>query len=400
MLESIDQSGEQLCAEIADIGNRANPYPLYERLRERPVWRDAEGAYVIGRYADVASLIRDPRLSVAPANSAGGGAALSFLNMDPPDHDRLRRMTNRQFGPPNSPGHVEAMIPMLETTVGALIDQFVGRSEVELVEELASPFPASVIAGMLGVPHEDEDSFCKWAEAVAQAMDREPGFRSEGAERAFQELAGYLLKLIAARRREPKDDMVSRLVNDNGPDGAMRPDELVMVAALLLLAGHETTVNLISNGMLTLLRFPELMQQLREDPKIAPPLIEEMLRYEPPVHVTFRGTLCDIEVGGVTIPGGSPLKLVLASANRDPDRFPEPDRFDIRRPDNQHLGFGSGIHSCFGAPLARLEGQIALRELSRRLVNPRLVDNPPPYRFSPNLRGPRHLRIAIDGVIP
>jgi cytochrome P450 len=391
-----------LTDQILDPQSRANPYPLYEKLRERPVWREPDGSFVVGRYDEVAGLIRDPRMSAEPSNSPRGGIGLSFLNMDPPRHDRLRRMTNRHFGPPNDPGRVEAMTPALEVMVKHLIDQLDGKREVDVVAAISYPFPVSVITDLLGVPREDEPRFHAWAEAIVQATDRdpnEPGKRSEGAERAFQELGAYMMGLITARRGAPRDDMLSRLVNDDGPDGAMEPPEMISVAVLLLLAGHETTVNLISNGMLTMLRFPHLLRRLREEPQIAPALVEEVLRYEPPVHFTHRSTLCDIEVGGVTIPKGSSVQLMLASASRDPQRFDNPDSFLPDRPNNQHMGFGSGIHACFGAPLARLEGQIALRELARRLVSPRLLQDPPPYRFNPTLRGPRELRVAIDGII-
>lgn len=394
-----DEEATRLMASLADPATRPDPYPLYERLRERSVWRGGDGAYVIGRYDDVASLIRDPRLSSDPVNSAQGGAALSFLNMDPPEHDRLRRIAMRQFGPPTNAGRVEAMAPILKAMVTELIDSLAGQSEIDVVAGISDPFPGRAIADLLGVPRDDEEKFCAWAEAIAQANDRDAGYRSEGAERAFQQLAGYLFGLIAARRKAPKDDLLSRLVHEDGPDGALRPDELIRVAALLLLAGHETTVNLISNGMLLLLRFPTLLQRLHDEPLLAPAFVEELLRYDPPVHAVFRGTLCELEICGEQIPSGSSIQLMLASANRDPRRFQSAADFVLGRQNNQHLGFGSGIHACFGAPLARLEAQIALAELARRLVSPRLAQDPPPYRFSPNLRGPRELRVAVDGII-
>jgi cytochrome P450 len=394
-----DEVSARLLALIADPASRPNPYPLYEKLRERPVWRGADCTYVIGRYEDVSNLIRDPRLSADPTNSAQGGAALSFLNMDPPEHDRLRRMTMRHFGPPNNAGRVEAMTPALKAMLAVLIDRLIGRSEIDVVADISYAFPGRVIADLLSVPREDEPKFSAWAEAIAQATDRDAGRRSEAAERAFHDLAGYMLGLIAARRGSSRDDLLSRLVNDDGPDGSMRPDEIIRVSILLLLAGHETTVNLISNGMLTLLRFPQVLDQLRDEPALAPSIVEELLRYDPPVHTIYRGTLCDLEVGGILIPGGSSVQLMLASANRDPRRFEDADTFKPGRQNNQHLGFGGGIHACFGAPLARLEGQIALSELARRLVSPRLLQDPPPYRFNPTLRGPRELRVAIERVV-
>jgi len=193
--------------------------------------------------------------------------------------------------------------------------------------------------------------------------------------------------------------MLSAFVNDPGPDGGFTRPELMSTAVLLLIAGHETTVNLITNGMLTLLRHPEALERLCREPELMPRAVEELLRYEPPVHMLpWRTALTDVEVAGVTIPKGTPLTLVLASGSRDPRRFPDPDRFDPGRRDNQHFGFGGGVHSCFGAPLARVEAQVALTALTRRLEGPRLVQDPPPYRRSPILRGPRHLPLEIARI--
>ncbi|ODT87136.1 cytochrome P450 [Phenylobacterium sp. SCN 70-31] len=393
---------DTLMQRVLDADNRHDPYPLYARIRSRPVFREPDGSYVVCGYAEVSALLRDPRLSADPVNSpAPVGPGFSFLNMDPPQHDRLRRMTMRHFGPPNDPGRVEAMRPHLLTMTTSLIDALKGRDEIDLVADVAYPLPVTVVADLLGVPREDEPKFHVWAEAIVQAADRDPRDRrpSEGIQNALVGLGGYMMGLIEARRSAPRDDMLSRLVHDDGPDGAMNPAELTTTAILLLLAGHETTVNLIANGMLTLLRMPDMMRRLREEPGIEIPMVEELLRYEPPVHMTFRSTLADVEAGGVTIPARSAVRLLIACANRDPARFEDAERFIPDRPNNQHLGFGSGIHACFGAPLARLEGQIVLRELARRLVAPRLVDDPPPYRINPALRGPRSLRVQIEGVV-
>jgi cytochrome P450 len=213
------------------------------------------------------------------------------------------------------------------------------------------------------------------------------------------QLAQYMDHLIQSHAQQPGNDLISGLVTDDGPDGRMSPLDIVVTSVLLLIAGHETTVNLITNGMLALLRYPEAMERLRHEPDLIVSTVEELLRFEPPVHMLPQRTaLADISIAGMTIPKGVPVILVLAAGNRDPDRFTEPDRFIPDRADNQHLGFGSGIHYCFGAPMARLEVQIALTELVRRLDNPRLVQDPPPYRPSPILRGPRHLLIEVDGV--
>ena len=210
-------------------------------------------------------------------------------------------------------------------------------------------------------------------------------------------------------RGSPGDDLLSALATDDGPEGRLTDAEILSTSFLLLIAGHETTVNLITNGMLTLLRYPEILERVRHERELPIHLVEELLRYEPPVQfLPWRAALDDIEIGGTTIPMGSRVWLVLAAGNRDPkhvhhpdrfdpDRF-DPDRFGLARDIDQHLGFGGGIHYCFGAPLARLEAQIALGELARRLVNPRLVVDPPPYRTNPVLRVPRHLPFAIDGI--
>jgi cytochrome P450 len=193
--------------------------------------------------------------------------------------------------------------------------------------------------------------------------------------------------------------MLSRMATDTGPEGRMTDRQLVTTGVLLLIAGHETTVNLLGNGMLVLLRHPAILERLRKEPDMIPAAVEEMLRYDGPVQfLSSRTTLAEIPLAGTTIPKGVLVTLALAAGNHDPARFPRPDRFDPERRDNEHLGFGSGIHSCFGAPLARTEAQIAFPELLRRLVNPRLVVDPPPYRLSPLLRGPEHLLIEVEEV--
>lgn len=205
--------------------------------------------------------------------------------------------------------------------------------------------------------------------------------------------------LIAEKRKHPKDDMLSGLTAGGGPGfPAMGTYDLIATAILMLVAGHETTVNLIANGVLTLLRNPTEWRRLREDPTRAPRLIEELLRYDPPVQFRTRTTLAEIAIAGVTIPPGAPLVLLLAAGNRDPAAFPDPDRFDPDRSGTRHLGFGGSLHYCVGAPLARFEAEAALTALVRRLENPRLVADPPPYRAGSALRGPEHLRLAIDGV--
>lgn len=405
-----------LLHQILDYANRADPYPIYEELRRTPVHQEQDGPYVVSTYHEILGLLHDPRVSsdarnlaqvahdpLAEPDQRESALPPSFLRLDPPEHDRLRRMTNRPFGPPRSPHRVDGMRGELRDIVTGLIDGLGEADRFDLVTRFSYPFPVTVICRLLGIPREDEARFHTWADAIAASLDpdpdADPAERGRGAHDARMQLGTYLAGLIEERRRNPGDDMLSALATARGEDGSMTTMELLSTAALLLIAGHETTVNLVTNGMLTLLRHPDVLERLRADPRLAVPLVEELLRYEPPVQlVPQRVTLADIEVRGVTIPKGASLWLVLASGNRDPLRFENPDRFDPDRRDVQHLGLGSGIHSCFGAPLARLEAQFALSELARRLENPRLVEDPPPYRQNAVLRGPRHLHLACDGI--
>ncbi|MFG2883388.1 cytochrome P450 [Streptomyces sp. NPDC048297] len=389
---------------ILDYSSRADPYPLYAELRRTPVARQEDGSYVVSTYREITDLLHNPQLSSDtrnlsnPTAGAEDQATPPFINLDPPEHDRLRRMAMRHFGPPHTPGLVTGMEPDLARTVSGLIDGFAGKAQIDIVDDFAYPFPVTVICHLLGVPREDEPRFHLWVNDIINAIDYDPETdpkeKLDKGVQARKDLRQYLGALVEQRHGRPGDDLLSRLANDDGPDGRMTDDEIVSTANLLLIAGHETTVNLITNGMLTLLRHPQVLRRLREEPGLVVPLVEELLRYEPPVHIVpWRAAYSEITVGDTVIPKGSRIMLMLASGSRDPDRFHDPDRFDPDRRDNQHLGFGSGIHLCFGGPLARRETQIGLGELARRLDRPRLVADPPPYRPSPVLRGPVHLRV-------
>ncbi|MCE3555437.1 cytochrome P450 [Pseudonocardia sp. RS11V-5] len=374
---------------------------------------------MVSTYREIVELLHDPRVSSDPRNltaSAAGvpegvpGLPASFLHLDPPEHDRLRRVVTRHFRPPHTPDRVDGLAPELHKIVGGLIDGFVGRTEVDIVDELAYPLPVAVICQLLGVPREDEPRFHVWVESLLKSLDPDTGAAAE-VQQAGTEMAQYFSGLIDAHRRAPGGDMLSALATDDGPEGQLTQEQLLSTSFLLLIAGHETTVNLIANGTLTLLRHPHVLERLRRDPEMVFRVVEELLRYEPPVHfVPWRTALDDIEIADTTMPKGSRIVLLLAAGSRDPDHVRAPDRFDpdrfdpdrfgLAREGDQHLGFGGGIHYCFGAPLARLEAQTALGELARRLVNPRLVTDPPPYRTNPVLRGPRHLQVAFDDIVP
>ncbi|MFD9207238.1 cytochrome P450 [Streptomyces sioyaensis] len=404
-------AADTLFQRIADYAHRADPYPLYAELRENGVARQDDGSYLVGTYHEIEALLHDPRISsdrrhrTAPDETAGAEEALppSFIGLDDPEHHRLRGLAMRSFGPPHTPDRIDGMHEEITRIVRDLIAGFQGRERIDVVDDFAYPLPVTVICRLLGVPTEDEPRFRLWSDAIVAGFDPTPGEdpveRQRAGTEARKAMGLYLGELAERRRGHPSDDMLSAFVNDAGPGGQLTPLETMTTAVLLLIAGHETTVNLITNGMLTLLRHPEALERLRGEPALMPRAVEELLRFEPPVQMLPQRTpLADVEVAGITVPRGSPLILMLASGNRDPRRFSDPDRFDPAREDNQHLGFGSGVHSCFGAPLARLETQIALHELLQHLDTPRLVEDPPEYRRSPVLRGPRHLFIERGGV--
>jgi cytochrome P450 len=394
-----------LMRQVGEQASRPNPWPLYAQLRRDRVVQLAEHSYAVGRYDDVLALLHDPRTSSDVQTLTDPGDRIetdppAFINQDPPGHDRLRWEITRFFGPPDSPDVVTGQEPEIHRQIGALIGAFPESGEIDVVDNFAYPLPVAVICRLLGVPPADEPQFREWAAQTVSGLDaanledREAALKRRN--EALLALAGYLGELVKKHRGSPDGSMLSGLANDGGAD-AMSDIELMINGVLLLIAGHETTVNLIANGTLTLLRNPDALARLRREPEWAIPVVEELLRLEPPIqYLPNRAALTDITIDGTTIPKGAQLTLLLAAANRDPGRFTDPDRFDPDRPDNQHLGFGSGIHYCFGAPLARLEVHLALAALASRLDNPRLIEDPPPYRPSPVLRGPLHLRVAYD----
>ncbi|MFE7235748.1 cytochrome P450 [Streptomyces sp. NPDC002405] len=391
---------ETLLARITDYANRPNPYPLYAELREAgPVVRQADGSYLVGTYHEIAALLHDPRMSADPRTRGEVTHKPPFLRLDDPEHHRLRTLTMRPFGPPHSPGRVDAMRGEIDRITKELLGSFEAGRQIDVVDDFAYPLPVTVICRLLGVPREDEPLFRAWSDTIVTSADVRPAGDSAETDKAGNqartEMGQYLVNLAEQRVGRPGDDMLSAFANEPDPALRLTQEELAETAVLLLIAGHETTVNLITNGVLTLLRHPEHLDHLRREPDLLPRAVEELLRYEPPVHMRERIPHDDIDVAGAKIPQGASVILVLASGNRDPMRFHDPDRFDPTRPDNQHLGFGSGIHLCYGAPLARIEAQAALGALLPHLGSARLVQDPPPYRQNAMLRGPRHLPIQL-----
>ncbi len=374
----------------------ADPYPTYHRLRaEEPVYHSPLGFWVLTRYEDVVASLRDPRLAKEAiatfvAERLGItpiGIGLSMLDRDPPDHTRLRGLVSKAF----TPRVVEVLRPHIQQIVDGLLDGVESRGEMDLIEDFAYPLPVIVICEMLGVPVEDRDRFKSWGLDIARGLDAVLlGPESEVVKRSTTSrmaLANYFRDLIARRRAEPRADMLTDLIAAEEAGDKLTENELLATCILLLVAGHETTVNLIGNGSLALLRHPDQLQRLRDNPGLIGTAVEELLRFDGPVQRTARIPSEDITIGGKLIPKGDMVMPFIGAADRDPAQFPEPDRLDIGRGDNRHIAFGWGIHFCLGAPLARVEGQIAINTLVRRLPKLALATDAPAFRQSLTLRG-------------
>jgi len=395
-----------------DPAFRKDPYPTYRRLREESPahYSDLAQTWVLSRYADCAALLRHPAASSDQTKADGWREQViaqgldpdeilatqtrPFLFRDPPDHTRLRGLVNKAF----TPRVVESLRPRIESIVRELLDAAQARGEMEVVNDLAFPLPVAMICEMLGVPAEDVDRFRAWSAVAARSLDPDfvlPQDEIRQREEAFTAFREYMSALIAERRRRPREDLLSALIAAEDQGDKLTEAELLSTAILLLIAGHETTVNLIGNGTLALLRHPDQAQRLRDDPSLIRTAVEELLRYDAPVQLTARTALEDIPLPSLTLPKGRTAILLLGAANRDPDQFAHPESVDIAREDNRHLAFGMGIHFCLGAPLARVEGQVALGDLVRRFPAMHLLDDDPPYKPTFTLRGLASLRVAV-----
>jgi len=394
-----------------------NPFPLYADLRRRaPVHRNALGFWVFARHADCLALLRDRRTSADDAYidperlsvefRFGSGAddpevtarrdMRPFLFRDPPDHTRLRGLVSKAF----TPKVVESLRARTQQIVDELLDTAFEADRVDLLESFAYPLPVRIICDMLGVPVADQDRFKSWSTSLARGLD--PDFLLTGEaikdrDDAVMQFAQYFFELLAERRRSPGDDLLSRLVEVEDDGGVLSEAELLSTCILLLVAGHETTVNLISGGTLALLRHPDQLERFRTDPEVTRSGVEEMLRYVSPVQLTGRAMIEDIEIAGVTLRAGDFVMVLIASGNHDADQFPDPERFDVGRTSNNHLGFGFGIHHCLGAPLARMETQVALTSLVRRAPDLAVTVDEPTYKTNVVLRGMESLPVAMRG---
>jgi cytochrome P450 len=412
-------------AALGDPAVLPDPYPVLARLREAspfPAHLPAslpEGALVVvGRHEDCSRILRDPRASsernqsllTAPELRARRPA--SFLSLDPPDHTRLRRLVSKAF----APRVIAGLAPRIRELCGDLLsaaavngdgggEAGVTGRQLEVVSQLAYPLPVRIISELLGVPAGDHSRFAGWSASLAHSL--QPQFlaadasSSAAAEQARLEFADYFRELIAARRARPADDLLSELIRAEDDGQRLTEEELIATCVLLLVAGHETTVGLISNAILALLRHPDQLAALRADPELAAGAVEETLRYDPPVQLTGRVARGGMQVGRadpVAAPDGALLLLLIAATGRDPEAFPDPDSFDIRRPAGHHLAFAAGPHFCLGAPLARLEATIAVQAFAAQVAEPELDPAGLAYKPNLNLRGPQRMAVGFQHI--
>jgi cytochrome P450 len=362
-----------------------DPYPLYRRLREKdPVHRSRlDDLWILTRYDEINAVLRDPRFSADDRTVKGYEAnrrkmiaagliedreeVPSMLRMDPPDHTRLRSLVSKAF----TPRAVESLRPRVEGLVREMLDEAESRGEMDIVTDLGVPLPIIVIAEMLGIPAEDREHFKRWSDGVARGLNANTMEQVRVAGAASKELEEYLRPIAEERRANPREDLLSSLLAAEEEGDKLSMDEVFATVILLLVAGNETTTNLIGNGMLALLEHPSELNRLRDQPDLIESAIEELLRWDSPVQATSRNAKEDLEFAGRKINKGAQLILHLGAANRDPAHFPEPNRLDIGRQENRHLSFSHGMHYCLGAPLARLESQVAIGQMVARFPNMR-----------------------------
>jgi cytochrome P450 len=400
---------QALLLQLLDPSNRANPYPAYEQIRKRgPLQLPDMTLNVFSSYQDCDDVLRHPssasdRLkSTAAQREIAEGVEIrpigppGFLFLDPPDHTRLRKLVSKAF----VPNVVKALEPDITGLVDALLDKVVERGSFDVIADLAYPLPVAVICRLLGVPIEDEPQFSHASALLAAALDPVLSFtgqHNEDIDEMFQAglwLRGYLRDLIARRRRAPGDDLMSALIHVEESGDQLTEEEIVATCNLLLVAGHETTVNLIANAILAMLRHPPQWTGLAADPQRVSAVVEETLRYDPPVQLMGRIAADDMTIGESTVPKGDVIMLLLAAAHHDPAAFDRPGEFDPDRANIRHLGFGKGPHFCLGAPLARLEAAVALTAVTARFPQARL-NGEPPYKPNLTLRGMASLDVAI-----
>jgi cytochrome P450 PksS len=377
---------------------KANPFPFLARLREtEPVYRtalpDKTPVWLITKYDDVMTLLRDERFTKNRRSALTPEQARklpwmppmfrplerNMLDLDPPDHTRLRTLVHKAF----TPSLIDQMRERVQALADELLDEVAWEGEMDLINDYALPLPMTIITEILGVPTVDRDKFHRWSQAVVSLSSLNPNLRVLPSVWKF---IRYLRKFFKTRRREPRDDLVSALIQAEESGDKLSEDELLAMVFLLLIAGHETTVNLIGNGVLALLENPGQLEKLRAEPTLIKPAVEELLRYTSPVFTTTeRYARKDALIRGVKIPQGEMTLGVIGSANRDASVFDNPDELNLTREPNKHLSFGQGIHFCLGAPLARMEAQIAISTLLRRTAGLRLKLATESLRWRPSI---------------
>ncbi len=383
-----------------DPAFKANPYPTYAELRETvPIHRitlpHGRGVWLVTRYEDVLAIFKDERFvkdwrkvftperlaQIPHIPPVMEPLSRNMLETDPPDHERLRALVSKAF----TPRLIERMRPRIQAIADSLLDAVEDKGEMDLIDDYAFPLPITVIAELLGVPSEDRNKFRAWSDAAVSG-NATAEYLETVLVPHMQAFSDYLRRMFEEKRKHPKDDLISALVRAEEAGDKLSEDELLGMVFLLLVAGHETTVNLIGNGTLALLQHPDQLEKLRNDPSLIKSAIEELLRYDGPVEISpERFAREDVAIGGTVIPRGEMVRVVIAAADRDPERFPDPDALDITRTDNRHLAFGKGIHYCLGAPLARMEGQIAIDTLLRRMPGLRLREPPESMSWRPGM---------------
>ena len=381
--------------ELTDVDpfapeHRADPYPLYERLRARaPIWYYPRfDEFVLTRHADCEAVLRDPRWStdaehLDPSRRHGDDMRFALgdlkagilLFLDPPDHTRLRRLVSKAF----TPRSIERLRPHVQELVDGMLDELRDAGEIDLMTTIAYPLPVTVICEPSIIPFSSSSEGDVLERGIVAAMS----------------FISYFNDLFEDRRKAPRDDLLSALLAAEDEGDRLGEAELRSIVLLLFVAGHETTMNLIGNGMWALLAHPDQQRRLVGDPSLVPNAVEEMLRYDGPVHLTGRIAREDVEVAGLHVKRGGQVSTLLAAANRDPERFPEPARFDVERNDVHHLTFSGGIHYCLGAALARLEGQVVVGSLVQRFPRLELRTERPEHRDHFILRGLRELRVGL-----
>ncbi|MFI6494540.1 cytochrome P450 [Streptomyces sp. NPDC050564] len=401
-------SQQPVLLPYADPAFMADPFPFYRQLREdgpvrRAVIAGGLEAWLVTRYEDGLAALSDSRLS-SDVRDASDPRLLerlpatehesmlrTMLRSDPPDHTRLRRLVSKAF----TARRVAELRPRVQEITNRLLDAIVPAGKADLVEDFALPLPVTVICELLGVPGADRHDFQRWTDEMILQGDEQPD--PARVDRGWRHMRSYLTGLLADKRARPGDDLLSALITTRDEEHRLDEDELIAMAFLLLVAGYITTVNLIGSGITALLAHSDQLQMLRDDPELLPGAIEEFLRYDGPVNPGIaRFAREDVTVAGVIIPRGATVLVASAIADRDPAQFPDPDRLDIARQDNAHLAFGHGIHYCLGAPLARLEGQIAIGTALRRLPHLSLAVPPSELRWrSGGLRGPTQLPVTF-----